>query len=39
MRGISPENAIAVLNLLAAFEGESNAHAKYTEFAARADED
>jgi rubrerythrin len=39
MSAIAAENAITVQNLLAAFEGESNAHAKYTAFAARADED
>jgi rubrerythrin len=39
MSGIAAENAITVQNLLAAFEGESNAHAKYTAFAAKADED
>jgi len=39
MSGISAENAVTVQNLLAAFEGESNAHAKYTAFAAKADED
>jgi rubrerythrin len=36
---IAAENATTVENLLAAFEGESNAHAKYTAFAAKADED
>ncbi len=39
MSGIAAENAITVQNLLAAFEGESNAHAKYTAFAAKADEE
>jgi rubrerythrin len=39
MPAIAAENAITVQNLLAAFEGESNAHAKYTAFAAKADED
>ena len=39
MPGISAENAVTVENLLAAFEGESNAHAKYTAFAAKADTD
>jgi rubrerythrin len=39
MSGIAAENAITVQNLLAAFEGESNAHAKYTAFAVKADED
>jgi rubrerythrin len=36
---VAEENAITVQNLLAAFEGESNAHAKYTAFAVKADED
>ena len=36
---IAAENAITVQNLLTAFEGESNAHAKYTAFAVKADED
>jgi rubrerythrin len=39
MSGIVAENTITVQNLLSAFEGESNAHAKYTAFAAKADED
>jgi rubrerythrin len=39
MSMIAEANATTVDNLLAAFEGESNAHAKYTAFAARADED
>jgi rubrerythrin len=39
MPAIAAENAITIHNLLAAFEGESNAHAKYTAFAAKADED
>jgi len=39
MPGIAAENAITVQNLLTAFEGESNAHAKYTAFAAKADAD
>jgi rubrerythrin len=39
MPGIVAENTVTVENLLAAFEGESNAHAKYTAFAARADAD
>jgi rubrerythrin len=39
MSGIAAENAVTVQNLLAAFEGESNAHAKYTAFAAKADSD
>lgn len=36
---VAAENAVTVKNLLAAFEGESNAHAKYTAFAVKADED
>jgi rubrerythrin len=36
---IAAENAVTVENLMVAFEGESNAHAKYTAFAAKADED
>jgi rubrerythrin len=36
---ISAENTVTVQNLLAAFEGESNANAKYTRFAAKADAD
>jgi rubrerythrin len=39
MSGISAENAVTVQNLLSAFEGESNAHAKYTAFAVKADGD
>jgi rubrerythrin len=39
MPAVAAENAITVQNLLAAFEGESNAHAKYTAFAVKADED
>ena len=39
MPAIAAENGTTVINLLAAFEGESNAHAKYTAFAARADAD
>ncbi|MGO9318656.1 MAG: rubrerythrin family protein [Terracidiphilus sp.] len=39
MPAIAAENAITVHNLMTAFEGESNAHAKYTAFAAKADED
>ena len=35
----APENAKTLENLLTAFEGESNAAAKYTAFAAKADED
>jgi rubrerythrin len=37
MSGISAENTVTVQNLMAAFEGESNAHAKYTAFAVKAD--
>jgi rubrerythrin len=36
---IAAENAATVQNLLAAFEGESNAHAKYIAFAVKADAD
>jgi len=39
MQAVAPENAITVQNLLAAYEGESNAHAKYTAFAVKADAD
>jgi rubrerythrin len=39
MPAVTAENTITVQNLLAAFEGESNAHAKYTAFAVKADED
>jgi rubrerythrin len=39
MPTIAEESVTTVQNLLAAFEGESNAHAKYTAFAAKADED
>jgi rubrerythrin len=39
MPAVAPENAVTVQNLLAAFEGESNAHAKYTAFAVKADAD
>jgi rubrerythrin len=39
MQAIAAENEITVRNLLAAFEGESNAHAKYTAFAVKADAD
>ena len=34
---ISVENEVTVRNLLSAYEGESNAHAKYSAFAIRAD--
>jgi len=37
MPGIVAVNTITVENLLAAFKGESNAHAKYSAFAAKAD--
>ncbi len=37
MSSVAAENAKTVENLLAAFEGESNANAKYTAFAAKAD--
>jgi rubrerythrin len=39
MPGIAAENTVTVQNLLAAFDGESNAHAKYTAFAVKADAD
>jgi rubrerythrin len=39
MPAIAAEYATTVENLLAAFEGESNAHAKYTAFAVKADAD
>jgi rubrerythrin len=39
MPAIAADHEITVKNLLAAFEGESNAHAKYTAFAAKADAD
>jgi rubrerythrin len=39
MPAIAVENSKTVENLLAAFEGESNAHAKYTAFAVKADAD
>jgi rubrerythrin len=39
MPGIVAENTATVENLMAAFEGESNAHAKYSAFAAKADEE
>jgi len=39
MPAIAAENATTVQNLLAAFEGESNAHAKYTAFAVKAGAD
>jgi rubrerythrin len=37
MAPVAAEHELTVKNLLAAFEGESNAHAKYIEFAAKAD--
>ena len=39
MPGIATENETTVKNLLAAFEGESNASAKYTAFSTKADAD
>jgi rubrerythrin len=36
---VAADHAVTVQNLLAAFEGESNANAKYTAFAAKADEE
>jgi rubrerythrin len=39
MSAIAPENTVTVQNLLAAHEGESNAAAKYTAFAIKADAD
>jgi rubrerythrin len=39
MPAIAAENEVTIKNLLAAFEGESNAFAKYIAFAAKADED
>lgn len=33
------ETTTTIKNLLAAFEGESNAHAKYVKFAVKADQD
>ncbi len=39
MPAVAAENETTLKNLLAAFEGESNAHAKYIAFAAKADED
>jgi rubrerythrin len=37
MQSVAAENEITIKNLLAAFEGESNAQAKYMEFAKKAD--
>src|SRR5208337_2660158 len=39
MPAIAVENSKTIENLLAAYEGESNAHAKYTAFAVKADAD
>ncbi len=39
MPTVAAGNEITIKNLLAAFEGESNAHVKYIAFADRADED
>jgi len=39
MPAIAEANTITYQNLLAAFDGESNAHARYTAFAAKADEE
>ena len=39
MTTVAAENETTIENLLAAFEGESNAHAKYMEFAKKADAD
>jgi rubrerythrin len=39
MPSVAAENEVTIKNLLAAFEGESNAHAKYLEFAKNADAD
>jgi rubrerythrin len=39
MSGTTAENTITLQNLMAAFEGESNAHAKYSAFAAKADKE
>jgi rubrerythrin len=39
MSVLAQENQLTVQNLFAAFEGESNAHARYVAFAARADEE
>ncbi|HEV8493727.1 MAG TPA: ferritin family protein [Candidatus Angelobacter sp.] len=39
MPSVAVENETTIKNLLAAFEGESNAHARYTQFAKKADED
>lgn len=39
MPSVAAENETTIKNLLAAFEGESNAHAKYMKFAEKADAD
>jgi rubrerythrin len=39
MPAIAAENESTLQNLMTAFDGESNAHAKYTEFALKADEE
>jgi rubrerythrin len=39
MPSVAAENEITIKNLLTAFEGESNAHAKYKQFAEKADAD
>ncbi len=39
MPSVASENETTIMNLLAAFEGESNAHAKYIQFAKKADEE
>jgi rubrerythrin len=39
MPAVAAENATTIQNLLTAFEGESNAHAKYTAFAVKAGAD
>jgi len=39
MPSVAAEDEITIRNLLAAFEGESNAHAKYMQFAKKADVD
>jgi rubrerythrin len=37
MLSVAAENEITIKNLMAAYEGESNAHAKYMQFAKKAD--
>lgn len=39
MQPIAEVSVVTIENLLAAFDGESNAHAKYTAFAVKADEE